>query len=434
VGFTLQFREVSVGGTGLWDSGQINPGVTSSIGAYIDVPVLSYNLSAPLSHAFSANSTLQVAVGINAGSSAEIRVWYDSPLYPSKAILPARDYARPVEVKTFGYDSSETNQFYSNVSQNQRVVTVRANVTDPFGGYDVRMVNITLLDLAMKPVIGNVNMTRMSDGQWLIRFSQFFEANWTYPSTAQLGNYTVKVSVVDNNGYYRFLENGSFLPFVEDNAHVFALGIVVYYDPAIRVIDDVGDPVPNAEVFVTWPNGTRDMLPRFTSTKGFVNLTDVLPANISLLVLWKDVVVKQANIYVDSDGPYTVRAEVYRLVVSVLGNNRAAVQGAYVIVYSKTGVGYGLDVTNATGSAVFKLPRGTYDVEARYSGEYWLKVVNARAVTQNVSMSASTSRELVLAEFPPPVWSTTGFLFMVLVAAAASVIAGIFLFSRRKRP
>jgi hypothetical protein len=74
------------------------------------------------------------------------------------------------------------------------------------------------------------------------------------------------------------------------------------------------------------------------------------------------------------------------------------------------------------------------DPTTRYSGEYWLKVVNARAVTQNVSMTASMSTELVLAEFPPPVWSTTGFLFMVLVGAAASVIAGIFLFSRRKRP
>ena len=434
-GFTLQFQEVTVGGATLWDSGAINPTVTSSIGDYIDVPVYNYNLSTPLTHAFNADTTLHVHVEVNTGSSADTRIWFDSPFYPSKAILPAKDYARPVEVKTYAYDNSETNLFYYNWTDSQRKVIVRATVTDPFGGYDISKVNMTILDPAGSPVVDNADMTRTSNGQWRINYAHLFEANWTYPSTAQLGNYTAKVSVIDNNGYYRNLGTGMFAPFIESNDHVFSIGIIVYYSPAFHIVDDVNASLPNAQVFITWPNGTMDALPRYTATDGFINLTHVLPANYELTILWKDIVVKQTIVYVNSDGPYTIKADVYQLNVTVLGNNAAAVHGAYVIVYTQNGVGYGLDTTNAAGEAVFKLPKGTYNIEAHFSAEYWLKVVTTSATEQAVSVNASTSKTIVLSEFPPPIWTTTGFWLLVALIAI-SVFAAVYIvfLSRRHIP
>lgn len=429
--FNLQFKEITIGGRLLWDSGSINPTVTSSIGDYIDVPVYNYNLSAPLTHTFKIDTTLLIMVEINAGSSAEIRIWYDSSFYPSKAILPVKDYARPGEIKTYAYDNSETNLFYYNWSEKQRIVIVRANVTDPFGGYDIHRVNMTILDPANKPVMANVDMVRKSNGQWLTRFSHMYEANWTYPSTAQLGNYTVKVSVIDNNGLYHNLSAGSFAPFIEHNTHIFSIGIIVYYNPAFRIVDDVNAPLPNAQIFITWPNGSMDALPRYTSAKGFINLTHVLPANYRFTILWKDVVVKQATIYVDSDGPYTIRTEVYQLTVQVLGNNMAPIHGAYILVYTQTGVGYGLGTTNMTGQAVFKLPKGIYNIEAHYSAEYWLRVVTTSAIEPYVSVNTATSKTIVLSEFPPPIWTTTGFwLLMALIAVSVLVVIIVF-FSRK---
>jgi len=429
--FTLQFKEITLGGTTLWGSGSINPTVTSSIGAYIDVPVFNYNLSAPLTHTFNIDTTLLIMVEVNAGSSAETRIWYDSPFFPSKAVLPVKDYARPVKIKTYAYDNSETNLFYYNWSEKQRVVTVRANVTDPFGGYDIHRVNMTILDPANNPVMANVDMVRKSNGQWLTRFSHIYEAKWTYPSTAQLGNYTVKVSVIDNNGYYHNLYKGSFAPFIEHNTHMFTIGIIVYYNPAFRIVDDVNAPLPNAQVFITWPNGSMDALPRYTTAKGFINLTHVLPANYRFTILWKDVVVKQATIYVDSDGPYTIKTEVYRLTVQVLGNNRAPIHGAYVIIYTQTGVGYGLNTTDTTGQAVFKLPKGIYNLEAHYSAEYWLRVVTTSATEPQVPVSINTSKTIVLAEFPPPIWTTTGFWLLVALIAVSVLVAIIVFFLRK---
>jgi hypothetical protein len=434
-GFTLQFSEITVGGVTLWDSGALNPTVTSSISEYIDVPVYNYNLSAPLTHGFNVGTTLHVHVEVNTGSSADTRIWFDSPFYPSEAILPAKDYARPVEVKTYAYDDSETNLFYYNWSQSQRVVIVRANVTDSFGGYDVYKVNMTILDPTGNPVVDNADMKPVPDVQWGADYAHLYEANWTYPSTAQLGNYTAKVSVIDNNGYYYGLSSGSFAPFIEGNDRVFSIGIIAYYDPAFHIVDNVDASLPNAQVFVTWPNGTMDALPRYTSVNGFINLTNLLPANYGFTILWKDEVIKQIIVYVDSDGPYTIKTDVYQLTVTVLSSNAATVHGAYVIVYTQNGVGLGLDTTDAAGLAVFKLPKGSYNIEVHFSAEYWLKVVTTSVVEQGIDVNASTSKTIVLSEFPPPIWTTTGF-WLLLALAGAAVFAAVYMliFSRRHVP
>ncbi len=228
VGFTLHFAEITAGGNTLWDSGLINPTVLSSVGGYIDVPVYNYNLSTPLTHTFSPGTTLFVGVEVNAGSKTETLVWYDSPLYPSKIVLPAKDYARPAEVKTYSYDNTETNLFHYDWNESQRIVIVRSNVTDPFGGYDIHRVNMTIFDPAGNAVMNDESMSRKSNGQWETVFSHLFEGNYSYASTVQRGNYTVIVSVVDNNGYYHDLEVGTFDPFIEEFTDMFSISLVEF--------------------------------------------------------------------------------------------------------------------------------------------------------------------------------------------------------------
>jgi len=432
VGFTLQFKEITIGGVELWDSGSVNPTVTSTIGEYIDVPIYNYNLSTPLVHSFNPDTTLLVEITVNAGSSADTRIWYDSASFPSKAILPVQDYARPTSIKTFAVDNSETTLFGYNWSESQRKVIVRANVTDPFGGYDIYRVNMTIVDPTGTSVVDNADMTRVSDGQWRINYVHLFEANWSYPTTAELGNYTVTVSVIDNNGYYQNIDMDTFEPFIEEYAldPAFTIGPIVYYDPVFLVTDDANEPLPNAQVYITWTNGTTDTLPRYTTTDGFVNLTQVSAGNYGFTILWKDVVVQQTTVYVDSDGPYTIKTRVYQLKVNVLGNNRLPIEGAYVIVYTQSGVGYGLDTTDVAGKALFQLPTGTYRIEVHFSSGYWLTVVRTRA-TESVSVEASTSKTIILDDFPPAVWTALGF-WLLVVFLAAPIVAAAFFFLYKK--
>ena len=432
-GFSLDFQEVDVGGGLLWDSGTMNPTITSSVGGYIDVPVYNYNLSVTLSHNFTAGTTLHVQAEVNAGSAADTRIWYDSPLYPSKVILPAQDYARASSIKTYAYDNSETALFYYNWSDSQRIVTVRANVTDPFGGYDIFKVNSTIIDPAGNAVINNTDMTRVSDGQWEVNYAHIYELNWTYPTNATLGDYTIIVTVIDNNGYYGSVDSGSYDPFIEESTGIFTIGIITYYDPSFLITDDLNDPLPNAQVYITWPNGTTDTVPRYTSDEGFINLTRIVAtSNIGFTILWKDILVQQTTVQVNSNGPYTVKTRVYQLTVKVNANNGAPVDGAYVIIYTQSGVGYGLDIVDATGQTIFKLPAATYRIDVHYVSDYWLTVVKSDA-SDTVQVTASATKTIVLAGFPPAVWSTVGFLLLLAVIIVVIMAVVAFLLFRRFR-
>lgn len=430
--FTLQFKEISGGGVLLWESGALSPIVTSSIGKYLDVPIYCYNLTVPIAHSFNAKATLLVEVEVNAGSSADTRIWFDSPLFPSKVILPAEDYARPVWVKTYSTEGAETNLFYYNASESERVVIVRTNVTDPFGGYDIHKVNITVTDPEGKNVIDNKDMLRESNGLWFNKYSNVFEMSWPYPATAALGNYTVIVTVIDNNGYRHYIEMGTFTPYMEMETQVFTIGIIVYYDPSFQIIDDVGDPLPNAQVYVTWRNGTKDMLPRYTSTNGFINLTNLPAGNYGFTILWKDSIVKQVTIYVDSNGPYAIKTQVFQLTTNVFGNDGTPIRGAYVIVYTQSGVGCGLDITDSQGKATFKLPYGMYRIEAYYTTDYWLTTVRSTATAQT-NVTSSTSKNMVLTNFPPPIWTTTGFMLLTIIAIAVIVVITYTVFTLHRR-
>ena len=432
-GFTLQFKEITTGGSTLWDSGPINPIVTSTIGAYIDVPIYNYNLSTPLTHTFSAGTTLFVGVEVNAGSSADTRIWYDSELYPSKIVLPAKDYARPADVKTYSHDNTETNLFNYNWSQSQRIVIVRANITDPFGGYDIYRVSMSILDPAGNPVVEDSDMSRTSNGQWETAYSHIFEANYTYPSTAQRGTYTVIVTVTDNNGYFKNLDTGTFEPFTEQFTHTFSIGVIRYYNPAFQIVDDVGDPLPNAQVYIDWPNGTRDTLPRYTSVNGFINFTGLPTATYGFTILWKDALVKETSVDVDSDGLYVIRTDVYQLTVEALGSDGNTISGAYVIAYAPSGVGYGLSITDESGQAVFKLPKGTYDIEAHYSGAYWLSGITATANKTDVILDSSKTETVSMVDFPPPIWATIGFwLVLIPILAIVAIIIYILILKPKR--
>ncbi|UCE96039.1 MAG: hypothetical protein JSV51_10175, partial [Candidatus Bathyarchaeota archaeon] len=214
---------------------------------------------------------------------------------------------------------------------------------------------------------------------------------------------------------------------IEEATHIFVIGVIVYYDPTFLITDDVDDPLPNAQVYITWRNGTTDALPRYTSSDGLINLTRVSAGNYGFTILWKDVVVGQTTVYVDSDDLYTIKTQVYQLTVQVYGNTGGSIHGAYVIVNTQSGIGQGLGTTDETGKALFKLPSGTYIISVHYTTTYWLTVVRT-SVNEQVSVTASTSENIVLTGYPPAIWSTTLFLLMMgMVVAVVTVILIIFM-------
>jgi len=202
------------------------------------------------------------------------------------------------------------------------------------------------------------------------------------------------------------------------------------YDPSFLFVDDVDGPLPEAQVFIESPNGTTNVLPLYTTLNGLVNLTQAPAGDYGFTLYWKGVKVLQETQPVNSDGPYTLKCEVYQLAVKVLGNDGAPVRGAYVIIYTEAGIVYDFGMTDATGRAVSKLPVGVYRIEVQYSTTYWLTGVAANATEPHKEVTSSGSVTITLTDFPPSMWATVG--FWLLIAFIIVVVLGIvgFLYKR----
>jgi hypothetical protein len=432
--FSVQYQEISSSGQTIWDSGQINPTVTSSIGSYTDVPILDYKLSTQLAHTFTAGSTLLVTAEVNAGSTAETRIWYDSITYQSKVTLPAKDYARAATITTYNSEGDQTTKFATNTTDANRVVRIDANVTDPFGGYDVYQVNITITDPDGKRVVDNKDMTIQANAQWQTSYSDIYELKYSYPSTAAIGNYSIVITVIDNNGYNAQQATGNFDPFIEQNQATFSIGVITFYDPVIIIVDDNNSSLPGAAVYVTWRNGTVEENPRSTDQNGTIKLTNAPEGQYGFTVYYKNQIVQQATLQIHSNGPYTIKTLVYQLDVQVVDNNKQPVSNAFVIIYTSLGDGVAVNITETTGNAIVRLPAGTFTIEAYYTADYWLTPTKANA-TEQITVSQSTLKQVVLSDYPPAIWTTTGFWLLIIAVIIAAVAVVLFLRKRhRTRP
>ncbi len=365
-GFNVEFREITVGGQILWTSGALNPIITSSIGGYVDVPVLAYNLSCPsLIHTFRPDSTILCEATLNTGASADCRFWYDSPAYPSKVILPSENYALPTSLKTLNANYTESNMFSVFWNENQRKVIVRTNVTDPFGGYDINNVNITITDPAKAPILDNVNMMRITGDSWFLRYDNIYEASWFYPSTAMSGNYTVIVSVADNNGYYHYLDYGTFEPYIEFSSNVFSIGL--QYSAQFRAVDSHNQAMASAQISavsrgVVLASGS-------TNASGWWK-TSLWAGYYNITVNWRGTEVAKQSTNVRGQLEFTIPCTVYYPAFQVVDDANDPVSGAQVYVVSPNGTANIQPYySNETGFINFKQePAGDYSFTVWWKG------------------------------------------------------------------
>ncbi len=324
--FNIEFREYPLGsGTATWDSGQINPTVTSPIGAYVDVPVYSYNLTTPtpLAHTFAQSSTIDVTVSVNDGSAADARIWYDSTFYPSKVILPAVDRGRPAKIWTEDSTGFVTSAFNSTAGLK---VLVNTNATDPFGGYDINATAIgsrnTLVVLTVTAPNGTVivngqRMTLMLGG--ITSLNNILQYNVTL-ALGFPGQYSVTIWSTDNSG------NTEQLSFSFTLGQLRKLGAYVV-DSKIRPLA--------GSVLSAWIGGFQ-VFSGVASSIGTVNGT-LVSANYTLKVSWQGVNVYQSSISIASDQSVTLVTAVYDPTIIVTDDTGAALSGAVVSVTHPNG-------------------------------------------------------------------------------------------------
>ncbi len=205
----------------------------------------------------------------------------------------------------------------------------------------------------------------------------------------------------------------------------------VYYVD-LTLLDSQGKAVGQAEVAVKSPSGA--VVGSGTSgSDGRVSLR--LPVGTDdLSVTWLGTqVYHDAAFAVGGDRSVSLSLAVYHITAVVLDKDGHPLQGAIVGV-SAVGSGPQLGYTNATGSAEFRVPRGSYNVTVRFVTTYYGTPVDITK-SQPSSVQGDSQVRIVLDAFAPPVYGTQvfemGILFAVITAA---LLVLMLLLWRRSRP
>jgi hypothetical protein len=355
--WNIEFWEVDSGGFIVWDSTLLTPtviGGPATNNGYLDVPIYAYNLSYPyLVHTFSPGNTILAAVVVNPGSTVSARIWYDSSSFPSLAIFPSVDHIAVASVETYRADNTQTSTFEPTYSE--RLVRIRSNVTDPFGGYDVYEANVTVLDPSGHTVVENEGMTRIAGNSE--SFSTMFEFNYTYGIDALTGQYNITVTATDNNGH-----NVSGYGF-------FIIGMWQSY--LFYTEDSKGLCLPNAELIIT-QSATQTI--GFTNSSGFWGPVLLPTGEFNVSVIWEGVVVNSSLNFIV---PYTnvttlvtLRCHVHDVIVTLVDSKGFTLPNTPVSVTFANGSKTILPLyTFSNGSLYFdRIPWGTYSFQAYWQG------------------------------------------------------------------
>ena len=363
----LQFWEKTPQGSIVWDSGQLTPDVKggpSGKTGFVDVPVFGYALTAELLHTFAPGNTLELEITINTGSTVPLRVWYDIPQYPSQAIFPSTDFARPISLATFDANNTARDVFFTSWGTAQRQVVVRANITDPFGGYDVFRVDVTIRDSANRSIVTNELIVRLLGNRF--SFNGLYEFVWLYPQDAFPGKYRIEIRVIDNNGAANFELSGNYEPYVEFLSKIFSIGIE--FPVSFRVEDSRGQPLPKAKL--TFLYAGLPVEGGMTDSLGMLSLT-LFAGSFGVQVSWQSIVVANQNVSVTNATNFTIRAAVYYPEFKFVSNAGKPINRAMVFLTSPNGSNTRLPfLSNAEGViSIAQLPVGGYGLLTFWEGE-----------------------------------------------------------------
>lgn len=331
----------------------------------------TYGLAFDVNHTIGEGSALKITLIMDGPSSVELTPGYggvvDGAMRDSNISLPCRNYIDVDSVYTIDNEGNITTTFLPD-SPNKNI-TIKTNITNPFGGYDIQWANITLKDPSGGIIVNNATMNKTYG--FFNTFESQFEFPWNYSSFPN-GTYRVVVRAVDNNGLRAWNLSGGadFGGHEVYGFHEFVIGGLDYY-VNIRVVDDMGINLTGTKVIVQ-ELGTEYQ----TDVNGTTNLS--LGNSIyTLSVIWQDVHVSvNTTIDVTTIGnrtekePYNITAGVYYPTARVLDSAGIPVGQANIYITHPNGTtGITPLETDDGGEVQFiQMAEGTYELQVFWKG------------------------------------------------------------------
>lgn len=349
-------------------------------------------------HTVSEGSTLRVTFHLWGDSEQAYEIAYggyieddgEDFMADTNITLPCLDYMRVEDVHTRDHEGEPTDLFDPEaVNKN---ITMHASVTNPFGGYDIRWVNITL-EGPEETIFENHSMEKTYG--YFDSYLSTYEKAWNYTDRPE-GTYNVTVRAVDNNGMIAYEETSEFDGHDEYGEHSFIIGGLDHH-VNIRLEDDHGILLRNTTVNLKI---SEDVV--FSSDEtdeaGIVNFT-VAEATYMVTVIWQDTEVSTNRTLDvgelgdgDRDEPVDVTAAVYYPTLEVLDREGKPVDESNVYMSHPNGTTMIEPIVTDDNGRIYleRYAEGNYtfqvDWKGRDVGEIELGVYSSEVISFNVDV------------------------------------------------
>ena len=296
--------------------------------------------------------TLRLEFDLHGSSSNFYQIAWGDSSKRSRLDIETYDWVRVDGVDVLDHTGTPRTNFM--LTEADKSITFRAEVTDPFGGYDIRYANATLVTPDGTEVLDMATMDRT--GGYFNSYRSEFSLGWNY-SGYPTGRYNLTVHAVDNTGYYyRFPTNPGDTTYGGHQVSMttsFWIGGMPH-NATVSVVDGSNQTLSGAIVDVADRSGV-------TNGSGTVVL-QVPNGTYVLRVLWQDVLVYNGTALVEGDTTFNVTAAVYSPSIIAVDDIGDVVADAVVVLEHPNGsVIKGYWRTDASGTfQLVQVPGGTY--------------------------------------------------------------------------
>ncbi|HLQ42354.1 MAG TPA: hypothetical protein VK189_05815 [Thermoplasmata archaeon] len=317
-----------------------------------------------LTHTFAAGSTILVMADIVVGASSTGTIWYNASWVPSHLVIQSDDFAK---IDTLAFlDSTGTPRTSFDPLAANKDIDIIVSVTDPLGGYDVHWVNLTLQRPGGAFALKDAALAKTAGTP--VSYVSKYHLVWNY-SGQPVGRYNATAGVLDNSGYFYFVENFAEDGFRDQMVASFYIGGLASY-VNVEAVDSKMASLNRATVDLLTGGVVVDAVA--TDSNGLANLT-MAQGTYEFRVIWQSVLVASVTQDVSSNvsaaSPLVIATQVYYPIFRATDADGRALGGASLLFVHPNGAKLGPYETNASGEVTLdQVPVGTYGILAAWRG------------------------------------------------------------------